>query len=70
MGFRAKSALAASEYGSALHHSVTALSVKKALLITLRIEKAMPPVMLHPHTSVKMHITAALHDCAGGSVNE
>src|SRR5262249_32447758 len=62
--FEPKYALAASKRGSALHLSVTALSVKKALIGSSQVEKVTGTVMLHPHTRAKMHSLTAPRDCA------
>jgi hypothetical protein len=74
--FEPKYALAASGRGSALHLSVTALSVKKALIGSLQVEKVAwrdkgdLPVMPHPHTRPKMHPLTATRDCAQQRVKE
>jgi hypothetical protein len=68
--FEQKSALAASGRGSALHLSVTALSVKKALIVRLQVKKVKSAVMRHPHTCRKMRPLTEAGDCAAASVKE
>jgi hypothetical protein len=70
MGFRAKNALAASGRGAALHLSVTALSVKKALMVRLQVKKVIFVVMRHPHTCRKMRPLTDAGDCAAAGVKE
>ena len=57
MGFRAQTDLGRSETGSALHHLVTAFSVKKGLMVLTGIKlcypDAKPRAMQHAHRRQK-----------------
>jgi hypothetical protein len=68
-----KKGLGRPQTGSALHHLVTALSVKKALTIPRRIGALFnrsEPVMLPAHTPPKCEAGAGLPDCADDKVKE
>ncbi len=58
--------------GSALHHLVTAVSVKKALpaLLELPASRNLLPVMLPAHTRAKMRSGDRLSHCADDTVKE